>query len=106
MERDGKLKAQHRQCSHSDVVPVPDNHLTCCLGVACRDCEFLKALDLGHEMTLEQRDEAKAFTCATHIISKGGDLAGEGFILTTDDRMYWDNVYTSLASAEPQELNP
>jgi len=27
----------------------------------------------------------------------GGDVAGEGFITTVDDRMYWGNVYESLS---------
>jgi hypothetical protein len=58
------------------------------------------------EGTDEERDEAKAWTCATHIISKGGDIAGEGFILTTDDRMYWDRLHASLAMPNPDDDEP
>jgi DNA-directed RNA polymerase subunit E'/Rpb7 len=35
----------------------------------------------------------------------GGDMAGEGFILTTDDRIYWDSVYESL-SYDPEQDEP
>lgn len=100
-EREGKLPKLHRQCSFSGTDPVPDNHLTCCLGVECRKCEFLAAIDAA-ELTPEQRDQAKTYTCVTHIVSKGGDRAGEGYILTTDDRMYWDRVYQNMAAEPPK----
>lgn len=100
MERENELPPVHRQCSHSASEPVPDNHLTCCLGVKCRECPHLLALD-SMEGTLEERDTAKAWTCVTHIISKGGDPAKEGYILTTDDRMYWDRLHENLATDNP-----
>lgn len=56
-------------------------------------------------MTPEQRDWIKAWTCVGHILANGGDVAGEGFIMTVDDRMYWDGVYESLASAGPEQPN-
>lgn len=101
-EREGKLPAVHVQCATVGTPPVevPDNHLTCCLGVECRKCPFLLGLEGGGDraLTPEQLDEAKAWTCVAHILSKGGDPAGEGYILTTDDRMYWDATYASLAA--------
>lgn len=106
MEREGKLCKQHRQCSYSPLEAVPDNHLTCCKGVECRKCEFLLALNESADLTPEQRDEAKAWTCIAHIISTGGDVAREGYLMTVDDRMYWDTVYQHLASAEQPEMNP
>lgn len=123
MERQGKLRRVHRQCSHDHRgTPVPDNHLTCCLGVACRACPHLAALDAvrtrqviegrtredgtreivrrDEPISDEQRDLLKAWTCVTHILGRGGDPANEGYVLTTDDRMYWDGVYSSLAGGD------
>ncbi len=100
MERKGELARTHRQCSMQPPVPVEDNHLTCCLGVECRKCEHLSALDSA-KLTPEQIDEAKSWTCIAHIISKGGDTANEGYILTTDDRMFWDRTYESMAGEAP-----
>ena len=104
MERKGELPSTHRQCSHSPLEEVPDNHLFCCLGKVCRECPHLKALDLA-EISEEEKDEAKAWTCAAHIVSEGGDLAGEGYILTVEDRMYWDRVYESMAQSDPADTN-
>jgi len=86
MERCGELPKIHRHCSRSEAEPVPDNHLTCCLGVKCRECPELLALD-AMEAPAEVIDEAKAWTCATHIAFKGGDFAREGYLLTVDDKM-------------------
>jgi hypothetical protein len=104
-EREGMLGKLHRQCSLSAPVPVEDNHLTCCLGTECRKCEALLALEKAEKLTHEQIDEIKAWTCCSHILMEGGDMAGEWFILTTDDRMYWDNVYESL-SYDPEQDEP
>lgn len=111
MERQGKLQKIHRQCSRDrEGQEVVDNHLTCCLGVECRACPHLAVIDkvqtrrnysvqpsMEVSITDEERDVMKAWTCATHILMRGGDKANEGYILTTDDRMYWNNVYASLA---------
>ena len=102
MEREGKLKKIHKQCSMSKQEEVIDNHLTCCLGVECRKCPMLLALEKA-ELTPEQIDNTKSWTCIAHILMTDGDTAGEGFILTTDDRMYWDSVYASLADMEAQQ---
>ena len=98
-EREGKLCKTFRRCSCcSDQKHVVDNHLTCCLGVECRKCPHLTALDKAN-LPPEQRDWIKAWTCVGHILASGGDVAGEGFLTTVDDRMYWDSVHESLASA-------
>lgn len=107
-ERKSELPALHQQCSQSEVVPIQNNHLSCCLGVECRKCEFLLSIEKA-KLSPEQIDVAKAWTCATHIIRSGGDVAREGFLLTTGDRMFWDNLYQSLASnppEPPEELLP
>lgn len=96
-ERRGELVKTTRHCSFSPTEQVRDNHLTCCLGVKCRECPHLLALDAA-ELTPEQIDEAKAWTCASHIASRGGDVANEGYLLTVDDRMFWDRTHASLAA--------
>lgn len=120
MERRGELAQRHHQCSRDDHgEAVTDNHLTCCLGVECRKCPHLAAIDrvtTGRDYSVrpsveapipdEQRDVLKAWTCATHILMRGGDTAREGYILTTDDRMYWQNVYASLAGGDPGDDEP
>lgn len=102
MERCGELPKTHRHCSHPEVEPVPDNHLICCLGVKCRECPELLALD-AMAVPPEVIDEAKAWTCATHIAFKGGDFAREGYLLTVDDKMFWSRVYTSMAGGDPAD---
>ncbi|MFQ5780866.1 MAG: hypothetical protein ACE5HN_08820 [Nitrospiria bacterium] len=107
MERRGELRKTHKQCSISPSVPVPDNHLSCCLGVKCAECPELLALDKIEKVTPEQIDIAKAWTCAAHIVSQGGDKMREGYLLTVDDRMYWDGVYQSMSQGpEPPETPP
>lgn len=104
-ERDVLLASVHSQCSRSESVPVVDNHLSCCLGVDCRSCPELLALDKIKGVTPEQIDRAKAWTCAAHIVSSGGDHAGEGYLLTVDDRMYWDRVYKNMAASDAAEAS-
>lgn len=98
-ERNGKLPQQHQQCSHQPVEQI-ENELTCCLGVKCRECPHLLALEKAERMTPEQIDVAKAWTCAAHIMSKGGDTMREGYILSTSDRIYWDRVHESLSQGD------
>lgn len=98
MARTDALPSVHQQCSHATPEAVRGNHLTCCLGVKCHECPELLALD-GMQASPEAIDEAKAWTCATHIAFKGGDFQNEGYLLTVDDRMYWDRVYSSLAQS-------
>lgn len=99
-ERENALPQTHQQCSMQDQVPVKDNHLTCCKGVKTRECPHLLALERIERCTPADVDTAKAWTCAAHIVSTGGDMMGEGFLLRVNDRMFWDNVYSSLSQAE------
>lgn len=98
MEREGNLSKVHRQCSHSLEVSIENNHLSCAMGVKCSECPHLLSLDETKRSTPEEIDMMKAWTCAAHIVSKGGDVANEGYLLTVSDRMYWDNVYESMMS--------
>lgn len=95
-EREEALPQTHRQCSMQDAVPVKDNHLTCCKGLKTRERPHLLALEKIERCTPADVDTAKAWTCATHIVSTGGDFMNEGFLLRVNDRMFWDNVYASL----------
>jgi hypothetical protein len=49
-------------------------------------------------VTPEDIDIAKAWTCAAHIVSEGGDRMNEGYIVTVSDRMYWDRVCENLSA--------
>lgn len=100
MERTDTLTKTHQTCSCCAPKPIAKNELTCCLGTKCAACPMLHALDNVENATPDQIDMMKAWTCAAHIVSEGGDMAGEGYILTTDDRMYWDGVYESLAQSD------
>lgn len=97
-ERLGQMPKMHQQCSMQAPEPLPENVLTCCLGVECRKCPELLAIEAA-DITPEESDEAKAWTCAAHILMKGGDTMGEGYILTTGDRVFWDRTYANLAAA-------
>lgn len=101
-ERTGKLPKVHVQCRccAPEKQHIEDNHLTCAVGVKCRECPHLIALDSA-DLTDEQRDYAKAMTCIAHLTRDYPDAdTSEGMILTVDDRMFWDRVYSSLAASD------
>lgn len=100
MERRGEFTKTHKQCSMTPAVPVQSNYLKCCLGVKCSECPELLALDKMERVTPEDIDTAKAWTCAAHIVSEGGDMMNEGYLLDVSDRMYWDNVCESLSQGD------
>jgi hypothetical protein len=105
-ERTGELPKIHKQCSHQEAVPITENHLSCCLGVKCKECPHLLAIDKA-EVTPEQLDEIKAWTCCSHILHElgahpNGIDTSKGYILTVGDRMFWDNVYSSLAGSDKE----
>ena len=99
-ERRGELTKTHKQCSMTPAVSVPENYLKCCLGVKCATCPELLALDKMERVTPEEIDLAKAWTCAAHIVSEGGDMMNEGYLIDVSDRMFWDNVHVSLAQGD------
>lgn len=96
MERRGELPKIHQHCSFSAPVELPKNFLTCCLGVKCAECPELQSLNQA-ELTEEQKDTAKAWTCVAHILMSGGDNAREGYILDESDKLFWQETYASLA---------
>lgn len=101
MEREGKLPKAHKQCSFSEQEKVIDNHLSCCMGEECRKCPHLLALKAE---TQDALDSAKAHTCVSHILhelGRGQMLdTSEGYLLTEDDKMFWQNVYESMSNYE------
>lgn len=67
-ERTG-LPQRWKMCGHErDFTQLHDNHLRCALGQACRSCPHLQAIEQQPAMSNEAKDEAKAWTCATHIL--------------------------------------
>jgi hypothetical protein len=68
-ERQG-LATHYKMCAHDPrpATPLPDNHLRCALNKECRKCPFLLRIESQAGMTNEAKDEAKAWTCATHIL--------------------------------------
>lgn len=109
-ERLGKLPKVHRQCSQSKPEEVIDNHLSCCLGVKCKECPYLLALEATN-VSRERVDEIKAWTCVTHILTEKAKNpnsidTSEGFILTTDDKMFWENLYSSLSFQDSDCICP
>lgn len=71
-ERTVGMPDSFKMCGH-DPRPakrLPDNHLRCALGKQCRKCEYLQAIDASTTMTPESKDEAKAWTCATHFLQE------------------------------------
>lgn len=68
-ERKG-MPTSYKACGHDPrpPTPLPDNHLRCALGKECRKCPFLARIEAQEGMTNEAKDEAKAWTCATHVL--------------------------------------
>lgn len=101
-ERENKLPKKHQQCSRQSPEEIKDNRLTCCLGVRCSECPSLLALEQIERCEQTDIDTAKAWTCAAHIVGSGGDVAREGYLMTVGDRIFWDNVHSSLAQGNSQ----
>lgn len=69
LERKG-MPDTFKMCAHDPkpATPLPDNHLKCALGEECRECPHLNRIESSENMTDEAKDEAKAWTCATHVL--------------------------------------
>ena len=97
-ERKG-LPTHYKMCAHdpAPATPLPDNHFRCALGVECRKCPHLAAIEASPHMTNEAKDEAKAWTCATHIlIESDGTEHYEGFLRDKSDDAHDDRVARNL----------
>lgn len=69
-ERQRGMPDTYKMCGHDPrpATKLVDNHLRCELGQECRKCPYLAAIDRAQGMTPEAKDEAKAWTCATHFL--------------------------------------
>lgn len=88
-ERAG-MPQRWKMCGHeAEFTQLHDNHLRCALGQSCRSCPHLQAIESHPGMTNEAKDEAKAWTCATHILLESKpDAHFEQFLRDqTDDLM-------------------
>lgn len=104
-ERRG-LATHFKMCGHEPGpgVPLPDNHLRCALSKECRKCPYLAAIEAEPSMTDEAKDEAKAWTCATHILTESENVRYvEEFIYDKSDIAFHDRMARSLAGMEPPE---
>ena len=96
-ERKG-LPTHFKACGHNPqpATPLPDNHLRCALNQECRKCPFLAAIDASADMTNEAKDEAKAWTCATHVLRE----ANEDIYL---DQVLWEKGDDAFAQQHAGE---
>lgn len=80
-ERERGMPDSYKMCVHDprSATKLVDNHLRCALGQECRKCPHLAAIDRS-AMTPEAKDEAKAWTCATH------------FLLSSDEDVYFETI--------------
>lgn len=104
-ERRG-LATHFKMCGHElgAGTPLPDNHLRCALGKECRKCPYLGAIEAAPNMTVEAKDEAKAWTCATHILTESKNPRYvEEFLYDKGDIAFHDRMCRSLADIEPPE---
>jgi hypothetical protein len=69
-ERERGMPDTYKMCGLDPrpATQLTDNHLRCALGQQCRQCPHLAAIDRAESMTPEAKDEAKAWTCATHFL--------------------------------------
>lgn len=86
-ERTG-LATHYKMCGLDPrpATPLPDNHLRCVLGEQCRKCPYLAAIEASPTMSDDAKNEAKAWTCATHILQeKRADNHIEQFLYDKSD---------------------
>jgi hypothetical protein len=110
-ERAGQLPQAWKMCGHDQrpASPLPDNHLRCALDKECRRCPYLAAIEASPTMTAEAKDEAKAWTCATHILRETTTNHHiEEFIWEKSSVAFHERMARSFAEMESPEsdLNP
>lgn len=101
MERERGMPASFKMCAHDPrpAKPLPDNHLRCGLGKECRKCPHLAAIDRSERMTPEAKDEAKAWTCATHfLLESSPDVFVESILRDKSDDAFDARLAESFGS--------
>lgn len=99
-ERTTGMPSTYKMCAHDPrpATPLPDNHLACALGQECRKCQHLAAIDRSERMTPEAKDEAKAWTCATHfLLESKPDVFFEGILHDKSDAAFDARLAASFA---------
>ena len=98
-ERRG-LASTFKMCAHdpAPATPLPDNHLRCALDTECRKCPYLAAIEAEPSMSNEAKDEAKAWTCATHILQQTDEHTHlEEFVYDKSTAAFHDRMARSFA---------
>ena len=99
-ERERGMPDSYKMCAHDPrpATPLPDNHLRCALGQECRKCPHLTAIDRS-AMTPEAKDEAKAWTCATHfLLESDADVFMEQILFDKSDDAFNARLVQSFAA--------
>ena len=100
-ERERGMPDSYKMCAHDPrpATPLKDNHLRCALGQECRKCPHLAAIDRSERMTPEAKDEAKAWTCATHyLLESKPDVHCEQILFDKSDDAFHERLAQSFAS--------
>lgn len=95
------LATHYKMCGldPSPATPLPDNHLRCALETECRKCPYLAAIESAPDMSNEAKDEAKAWTCATHILQQSSeDSYLEQFLRDKGDDAFDDQLASSFGA--------
>lgn len=122
--RTGTLPTMHQQCSRQAPEPIAANRLLCALGEDVTACPILASFYAAFEaertrimpfngepsypeLTADDGDEVAAQICVWHIFTTqlrqydardwSAFDTSEGYAQDEGDRMYWRNVYDSLA---------
>lgn len=107
-ERERGMQQTFKMCAHDPrpATQLVDNHLRCGLGVECRKCPHLAAIDRSTTMTPESKDEAKAWTCATHfLLESPPDVFFEGILRDKSNDAFDDRMARSMAdSMGPEDV--
>lgn len=99
-ERERGMPDSYKMCGLDPrpATKLRDNHLRCALGQECRKCPHLAAIDRSERMTPESKDEAKAWTCATHfLLESQPDVYFEGILRDKSDDAFDDRLAASFA---------
>jgi hypothetical protein len=100
-ERERGMPDSYKMCAQDPrpATPLKDNHLRCALGQECRKCPHLAAIDRSERMTPETKDEAKAWTCATHfLLESKPDVHCEQILFDKSDDAFNARLVESFAA--------
>lgn len=102
-EREHGMADSYKMCAHdpSPATKLVDNHLRCALGKECRKCLYLAAIDTSQIMTPEAKDEAKAWTCATHfLLESKPDVFLEQILRSKEDDAFDERLISAYGNEE------